>query len=194
MSKLMTELGAVNTLLSAIGEAPVNTLEEATMLDVARARQTLAEASREIQEEGWHWNTERGLALAPTVPDGHLVLPDNTLRVDTSGGSGGPDLVQRGQRLYDPSTRSDAFAEPVAVDLVVLLDWDQLPQAARRCIAALAARQFAQATLGPDAARPLQLDEARARAALMRAESATADRNILKNPSARRLLTDRAWR
>lgn len=47
-----TELEAVNTMLSGIGEAPVNSLSEVTA-DVSLARHILNEVSREVQLEGF---------------------------------------------------------------------------------------------------------------------------------------------
>jgi hypothetical protein len=54
----MTELEAVNVLLTTIGEAPVNTLTGNQVTDVTVAKQVLLEISREIQSQGWHFNTE----------------------------------------------------------------------------------------------------------------------------------------
>ena len=53
-----TELEAVNTMLSMIGEAPVNSLTGTLPLDATIAKNTLTEISREVQAAGWHYNTE----------------------------------------------------------------------------------------------------------------------------------------
>ena len=55
----MTELEAVNILLTTIGEAPVNTLTGNQVTDVSIANQVLNEVSREVQSQGWHFNTEQ---------------------------------------------------------------------------------------------------------------------------------------
>ena len=55
----MTELEAVNILLTTIGEAPVNTLTGNQVTDVTVATQVLLEISREIQSQGWHFNRIR---------------------------------------------------------------------------------------------------------------------------------------
>ena len=52
----MTELEAINRMLSAIGQAPVTTVEE-TNPDVAICKRTLYQVSQEVQSEGWTFNT-----------------------------------------------------------------------------------------------------------------------------------------
>ena len=51
------QLDAVNEMLAAVSQAPVNQLE-ATNPEVALAFDTLTRVSREVQAEGWTFNTE----------------------------------------------------------------------------------------------------------------------------------------
>ena len=60
------ELPAVNQILASVGQAPVTTLDQ-TNPDVAIAYNTLLQVSREIQAEGWTFNTE---IAVPFTPDG----------------------------------------------------------------------------------------------------------------------------
>lgn len=78
-----TELEAVNAMLSAIGEAPIEDVDDSTQSDVALAVNILRNACREVQSMGWRFNTEFGLAVAPAVegfswtdPDGETVSID----------------------------------------------------------------------------------------------------------------------
>ena len=57
------ELPAVNEILASIGQAPVSTLEQ-TNPDVAIAYDTLTNVSREVQSEGWIFNTEEYYEIA----------------------------------------------------------------------------------------------------------------------------------
>ena len=52
-----TELQAVNTMLSVIGEAPVNSITGTTTVDVSVAKNILDETSLSIQSQGWNFNT-----------------------------------------------------------------------------------------------------------------------------------------
>ena len=59
----LTELEAVNSLLSAIGEAAVSSLETATTVEVTQAKNLLSNVNRETQQKGWHFNTEWDVTL-----------------------------------------------------------------------------------------------------------------------------------
>ena len=52
-----TELEAVNTMLSTIGEAPVNSLTGSLPTDASMAKNILNEVNREVQSGGWKFNT-----------------------------------------------------------------------------------------------------------------------------------------
>lgn len=174
-----SELEAVNMMLSVIGESPVNSLENSGVTDANIAHQILQHASRECQLVGWHWNTEKDFPIRPNA-DKHLVLPYNTLKVDTSGASADIDLVQRGNRLYDRVNHTYKADKTVYVELVLNLAFDEIPEAARSYIAIRAARQFQERVLGSTALQAFNSqDEYRAMATLRDAEADIADHNIL---------------
>jgi hypothetical protein len=52
-----TKLEAVNVCLTNIGEAPVASLT-GLQVDAQVASSIIDEVSREVQSNGWHWNTE----------------------------------------------------------------------------------------------------------------------------------------
>ena len=52
-----SELESVNTILSSIGEAPVNTLTGTLPIDATQAQSLLKEISREVQSASWHFNS-----------------------------------------------------------------------------------------------------------------------------------------
>jgi hypothetical protein len=60
-----TELEAVNAMLASIGEAPIDSLDGATQSDVQTAINILRDTTREVQTEGWRFNTEFGFEIAP---------------------------------------------------------------------------------------------------------------------------------
>lgn len=176
-----TELDAVNIMLGTIGESPVSSLSnDQSMVDVALARQILREVATQVQEEGWHFNTEVNWKLLPTTDSKELLLPANCIQVDTSGYDRGTDVVSRGSRLYDRTRHSYEFDKPLTVDMVILLDYHEIPQAGRHYIAIRAARVFQQRMVGSETLGGFtSQDEMRARAALKKLDSNTADYNIL---------------
>ena len=66
------ELPAVNEILASVGQAPVTTLDQ-TNPDVAIAYDTLLNVSREVQAEGWTFNTEEFYELSPDE-NGEIVI------------------------------------------------------------------------------------------------------------------------
>jgi hypothetical protein len=75
-----TKLEAVNTMLSTIGEAPVNSLATG-LIDAETAETILNNVSREVQARGWNFNTEYDYTFSPNV-DGEIDLPANIIRAD----------------------------------------------------------------------------------------------------------------
>ena len=189
-----TELEAINTMLSTIGESPVNTVEDTGNVDVVIARQILQSVSREVQARGWHFNTEKNYTITPDSA-GYLVLPNTVLKVDTVYPDSSKDVVVRGSRLYDREKHTYVFTDAVKVDMTILLTFDELPEVARNCVTIRAARIFQERVVGSDTLHAFNSqDEARATVSLMEYEADTADLNILSgNYSVYRILGDRPW-
>ena len=167
-------------MLSTIGEAPVNSLDGGNALaDAAIAREILKEVSIQVQEEGWHFNIEKNMKVEPAV-DGFIYVPANCIQIDTTGYSYQRDVCVRGNRLYDRDNHTYQFTDGVYVDMFLLLDFEELPQAARHYITIRASRVFQQRVVGSEALGNFtERDEMRARAVLRKYEADTADYNIL---------------
>lgn len=179
---LTTELDAVNTMLGTIGESPINSLDAANAVaDAVTARSILSEVSVQVQEEGWHFNTDYEFVLTPTSDTKEIFVPGNTIEVDVSEyDRSGVDVAIRGKRLYDRKNKTFQFQQPIKADLTILLEFDELPQAARHYITIRAARVFQQRVVGSDTLGIYtKEDEARALRSMRRYESRTADYNIL---------------
>ena len=173
----MTELEAVNLMLTNIGEAPVNTIEGTNMLDIAIAKQVLREVLIEVQEPGWDFNTESGITITPNE-DGEIWFPINALRVDPVDRS--LKVVMRGHRLYDKENHTYEFSGPVDVEIVFGLEFEQCPQALRQYVAIKAARIYQRRTVGSDLLEKLtQADEYNALVKLNNFDTDTADYNML---------------
>lgn len=175
----MTKLQAINICLSAMGEPVINSLDDAAV-DAQMASDIVDETTSSVQSEGWDWNTEKH-TLSPTV-DGFILLPDNTIRVDTIEADAGTDVIQRGLKLFNRDTSSFIFTKPLRLSLTVILSFDDLPFTAKQFIAIRAARVFQQRSLGSDTLYKFdQADEQRAWAVLMQEEAETMDANILRD-------------
>lgn len=174
-----TELDAVNIMLGTIGESPINSIEAASgVSDAVIARQILNEVSIQVQEEGWHFNVETNFELTPAYPSKEIFVPDNCIEVDAEDTR--VDVAIRGNRLYDRIKHTYEFESAIKCNIVLLLPFEDLPQAARHYVTIRAARVFQQRVVGSQVLGTFtEKDEMRARMALRRYESKTADYNIL---------------
>lgn len=184
-----TELEAVNEMLYTIGESPVSTLEDNGVVDAITALSVLRAISREVQSMGWHFNTEPNRLLSPSYPDGYIILPDNTLRVDTTGRDANIDVTQRGFRLYDRDNNSYKFDRALTLELVVGLGFEEIPESARRYITIRAARIFQARVLGSETLSKFsESDELITLSNLKDAEAQTADYTLLDDWPVARVL------
>jgi hypothetical protein len=184
---LLTELEAVNVMLSVIGEAPVNTLTGAATVDVIQVKAILTQVSREVQSAGWHFNIEKDYPLVPNV-NGEITLAANMVRVDADQVPE-LDVVQRGLRLYSRKDHAFQFQQTVKAEVIFLLPFDELPQTARQFIVIRAARIFQDRMVGSDTLHGFTaVDEQKALADLKEAEGDTGDYTIFNHYDAFRPL------
>lgn len=195
--QLLTELDAVNLMLIAIGESPINTIEDNGLADAVIARNTLRNVSRQLQQRGWKWNTLKNYELSPTSPlPGLIPLPTNTLSVDvtkTNGAHRTSDLIDEGGQLYDVDTNTNRFTASVRVDIVLLKAFELLPSPARDLIASRAARIFQQSIIGSAQLSQFNgIDENECLRTLNASETRNTDANIFRNSwSMRRIFRNR---
>jgi hypothetical protein len=191
--KMTTELNAVNTMLSAIGEPPVTTLDGQTNADAAIAQNILLEINREVQTMGWHYNTQFDVEFQPDT-QGLITLPTNVVRIDIDPRvrSGTPDMVsnltdnrditQRGTRLFNKTKNTFVFEKNVTVTVIYLLPFVELPEAVRRYVTIKAARVFQDRMVGSQKHHAFtRQDEMRALALMKEFEMDTADYSIFGN-------------
>jgi hypothetical protein len=181
MPTLTSKLEAVNSMLGHIGESPVNSISNTNALPVsaATAISALDEISRSVQSEGWQFNTEVNVTLSP-AGDGSITLSEDILEMDPIDTS--IDVVQRGLSLFDRSNNTQAFTKALNVNQTRLLDWESLPEQARRYITLQASRVFQGRVVGSRELEALiARDEYKAYAALTEFDSGSSDRTIFDN-------------
>ena len=176
-----TELEAINIMLAAIGEAPINSLTDTLPVDARTAQNTLTEVNKEVQSEGWSFNTEIDVTLTRDGSN-QINLPTNVLRVDANIHQHPTiDPIQRGLKLYDRQNNKYEFDEDLICTVVYYRDFDEITEQARRYINIKAARIFVDRLIGDQGLRTYtQEDETRARAILTESDYANADHNLLR--------------
>lgn len=180
-----TELAAVNIILQMLDEEPINSLGGEQPLEVTQAQNSLEEISREIQSQGWHFNTEYRYPLTPNV-DGEIILPQSTLECDIdhlfNSSAGITDYIQRGVRLYDRENRTYNIGKELKGTMVNFLDWDDLPEPFRRWIFVKAGRTLYNRAIGDSATdQKLAREEVQAKATAENFNARTADKTIFDN-------------
>ncbi len=143
-----TELAAVNQILGAVGQAPVTTLDQ-TNPDVAIAYDTLIEVNREVQAEGWSFNTETEYPFTPDN-NGEILIPDNILMMDLSDlyENKGIEVVRRNGKLYNKIDHTFTWESQIKCDVLWLFDFNDLPTPFRDFVAARAAVQASTKMVG----------------------------------------------
>ena len=135
---MYTELEVINFLLSQVGAAPVSSLAN-PLPDVASAQLRLNEATIWVQKKGWWFNRLLFQDLEPDESTGEIDLPPNTIKIISEY----PQfLVERDGKVWDPYRATFEFDQPVTIDIVVLLDWEDLPGSAQDAIMYRAAVQM----------------------------------------------------
>ena len=180
-----TELQAVNTMLSVIGEAPVNSITGTTTVDVSVAKNILDETSMSVQSQGWNFNTNYEYKSLSLDSNNKIPLPSNCVKVDANKSIRHLNITIRNGFLYDMEKDTDVFTSvPKSVDIVLVQQFEHLPEYARRYITVKAARRFAARFIGDSQLTQLTAqDENEALVNFTQSEAQEADTNILNGDS-----------
>ena len=175
----ITELDSVNILLAAVGEAAVSSLETATTVDVTQAKNLISNINREVQQKGWHFNTEWDVVLSvdsdSRIPLGTSVLSVySPTKLTTIRGRSGSSF------LYDLDNNTFIWTTSINDAVTItLLDFEDIPQTARQYITTKAARVFQEEIIGQVSAETVnRQEEAEAYADLLDDEGERSGFNV----------------
>ena len=186
-----TELSSVNSILGAIGQAPVTRLyekqgDELVFInpEISFVYQILMEVCTDVQNEGWVFNREENYTL---VPDNNqeFKIPDNVLRMDVSDGQvyRTTDVVKRQGKIYDKLKHTYKFEKPMDFDITWKFDYEDLPSVFKRYITHRASgRAATQLVSNPNLVQMLNQQEGLARAACMEYECEQGDHTFFGTP------------
>ena len=183
-----TELDAVNSILMSVGETPVNTLTVQSP-EVAIAQKTLRQVCREIQAEGWSYNTENQYPIDLDT-NNQCIIPNNVLQLDLNIFEHGKDydVVRRSDngvmKVYDKKNHTFTFenCSKLYFDIIWMLDFEDLPQTFKDYITTRASRIASNRMVNSQpSAKLLEADEAAARAAAVQYEMQQSDHNIFSD-------------
>jgi hypothetical protein len=178
---MTTTLQAINQMLTGIGQAPVVSLDIANP-EIATALSILENVNREVQGEGWHFNSEIKYPFTPDAND-EIVIPDNVLQLSDNKYENVQQYqtVIRNGKLYDKISHSFTswIVSPVLCDVVWLFPFEDLPQVFKDYITQRAARVFAGSVVGSqDMFKFNAQDETMLRANCIAYDTGTSEVNI----------------
>lgn len=174
----ITELRAINLMLSAAGQTPLPDLTGASLnVDATLCINLLQEVFNDFQAEGWWFNTRLG---DMPVSGGVIPAVEPIIAVDTND-QGQTHVEIRKNNLWDLDRNTSAFTTGlINVKITELLIWDELPEVARLLIAKRAARLYVDRHVSdPQLVRLAREDEARALASFRRQETRSANSSVL---------------
>ena len=168
-----TELSAVNSILGAIGQSPVTAINK-TNPEVGFIYNLLRDSNVEVQNEGWHFNTERHVTYTPDS-NGKIAIGADIIKMDVTNGwvKRQYDVVKRSGNLYDKYDHTDDWSDhtEILLDITKLIPLEEVPSVFQRYIISRASRQAAtQLVANPQLVQLLQSNEAMARANCMEYE------------------------
>lgn len=197
-----TDLEAVNAILAAANEAPVESLDAAAGRgDVALALAALADAYRDTAIRRWRFNSDTYYKLTGTTEAGAFVYPEPdgmlSFTLSRTTEQYGRDIASRPSRTYLVSGESvrilaDRFGGSDTIDLPELfinpvwsVDFNLMPECARRFIVRSAVRRRVQESGLPNI-QARAADEAEAWRELREQEGSVKKGNLFRdNPGIR---------
>ena len=202
-----TELSAVNSILGAIGQAPITTLKTSTgnnslssqiseNPEIAFIYNLLRDANVDTQSEGWHFNTEKHVKFSPDA-NGNILIGNDILSMDLHDNQAKRtyNLVRRNGKLYDKQDHTDVFTADIDLDIVRLYEFEDLPIVFKRYIVYRASRIAAtQLVANPQLVKLLGIQEQQARAALQEHECNQADHSMFGFEDNSAYQTYQPWR
>ena len=177
----LTELNAVTSILGAIGQTPVTSLDLENP-ETSFVYQLLQECNRDVQDEGWVFNREQCYPITPN-DQGFIKIPANILRMDVSENDvyRTSDVIKRDGKLYDKYRHTFEFnQQTIYFDIVWFLPYSDLPSVFQRYITSKASgRAATQLVSNPNLTQLLSSQEQMNRATCLEYECNQGDHNMM---------------
>ena len=198
-----TELSAVNAILGAIGQSPITSIANSQdNPEIAFIYNLLRDSNVDVQNEGWHFNTERHVKYTPQDVGGvqKIAIGSDILKMDVTDGWSKRhyDVVKRNGYLYDKYDHTDDWDEltdGIDLDIVRLVSFEDLPEVFKRYIVYKASTRAATQLVGnPQLDRLLAQQEALARATVMEYECNQGNHSMFGLPEDSTYNAYQPWR
>lgn len=134
----LSELDAINIILSSVGSDPVNSLDDEADVDLSNAKFLLEKTSRDLQRKGWDFNTYN-YTMYPDAFSKRILWDNRIIKFKSQDSN---TYAKRGIYLYDMTNSTFEFKDKIVLTAILGLDFDDLPDCFKNYIAARAAIDF----------------------------------------------------
>ena len=194
-----TELSAVNAILGAIGQSPVTSLVFDNP-EISFIYNLLRDSNVDVQNEGWHFNTERHVKYTPDSTTNKIAIGNDILKIDVTDGwtKRNYDVVRRNGYLYDKYDHTDDWSElsdGIDLDIIRLFSFEDLPSVFQRYIIYKSAgRAATQLVANPQLVQLIAQQEIQARAACLEYECNQGNHTMFGLPEDSTYNSYQPWR
>ena len=194
-----TELPAVNAILGAIGQSPVTSLVFDNP-EISFIYNLLRDSNVDVQNEGWHFNTERHVKYTHDSTTNKIAVGNDILKMDVTKGwtKRNYDVVRRNGYLYDKYDHTDDWSElsdGIDLDVVKLFSFEDLPSVFQRYIIYKSAgRAATQLVANPQLVQLIAQQEIQARAACLEYECNQGNHTMFGLPEDSTYNSYQPWR
>lgn len=151
---IYTKLDAINYMLVASGERPVNSLETEEGVDTSVALFTLGMSRKTSISRGVSNNKYANIFEKDAF--GIILLPGLTINIrnitpvidSRLGTLDSIGIIDSPVRLFNMTKQTDVFEEDMELEITVDIPWERIETNMQRAIMATAARDYQYATLG----------------------------------------------
>lgn len=174
-----TTIEAVNTILSSIGDSPVNTIEDPTNVNVINAIRELDKVNRQEQARGWSFNVIPAYTLNVDQNTHMISWATTFLRLKSPG----TIYTRKGDYVFNFTGQTFYFKNDITVEIIVLVGLEEMPEPMKNYIVAKASYGFQEKYLGdPNLTQGLLADLQEAWVRVQEYETEMNDYNMLTNP------------
>lgn len=184
------KLDAVNTILAAVGNSPINSLADHQNVDAYNAERMLDGMSRTIQRQGWQFNTMTDVVVKPDSKSKRIRYNPTWIAVASCDGVA---YAKRGDYLYNVTDKTYIFEKDITLHIIEAVDFEDLPDCFKAYITAKAAVQFQSRYLGDEEISQFLVTEVNEAYAEIVQYSVDTSVGMFQNPAMAPLLSRKGW-
>lgn len=142
----MDTLEAINIVLEAVGEAPIDDILDATFEEAIRAQSYINRATKNLQAKGW-WFNRVTVTLTPDG-SGYITPPAGYIKLESVQEYRNGSIQIVGGKLFDRFNNTNIFTSKITATFIIAINFEDMPYYAKDYVAKYAAVQMQEALIG----------------------------------------------